>query len=87
MTRESADTKGRRYLKEGRLLVLRAARDHVDALCRGAGEFHRITYRRGGWSCSCTARGLCSHLVAVQLCTAPRSLDWDGAVALWRVGT
>jgi uncharacterized Zn finger protein len=85
MTREGAEAKGRRYLQEGRLIVLAAARDHVDAVCRGAGEVHRVAYRRGSWACTCTARGLCSHLVAVQLCTAPRSQDWDRAVTPWRV--
>jgi uncharacterized Zn finger protein len=87
MSRETDESKGRRYVQDGRLVVLRAARDQVDAICRGSGEFHRISYRRGDWACSCPARGVCSHLVAVQLCTAPRSQDWDGAVALWRVAS
>lgn len=69
--RESAEAKGRRYLAEGRLIISVAGRDRIDATCRGSGEVYAVTYRRGGWSCSCPALGRCSHLTALMLVTAP----------------
>ena len=71
MTRERAEAKGRRYLEEGRLIISTAGPSYVDATCRGSGDVHSVTYRRGGWSCSCPALGRCSHLVALMLVTAP----------------
>lgn len=69
--RENAETKGRRYLLEGRLLVTFVDPRRVRARCRGSGSVHRLGYDRGAWYCSCPARGVCSHLVALQLVTAP----------------
>ena len=71
MTRESAATKGARYLAEGRLVVELAAPGAFAATVRGIGDYHHVQYGRGGWSCSCTARSVCSHLVAAQLVSAP----------------
>jgi uncharacterized Zn finger protein len=73
--RESADVKGRRYLTEGRVIVRRMAGEIVLADVRGdTGVVHKVTHRPGkGWRCSCAARGRCSHLVALQLVTAPRT--------------
>lgn len=71
MTRESADSKGRRYVMEGRVVITDAGPGYVDASVRGDGALHCVTYRRGGWSCTCPSRGRCSHLTAVGLCTAP----------------
>jgi uncharacterized Zn finger protein len=64
---ENAETKGRRYLTEGRLTILRVDRAGVDAECRGAGAVYRVSYANGTWSCTCAARGTCSHLHALQL--------------------
>jgi uncharacterized Zn finger protein len=66
MTRENAEAKGRRYLTEGRLLMLSAG-ERIEARCRGNGEFYRLGYERGAWYCTCPAVGKCSHLVALQL--------------------
>jgi uncharacterized Zn finger protein len=70
MVWENAETKGRRYLVEGRLVV-----DHVDdgeirARCRGNGKVYRLGRNRGEWYCDCPALGRCSHLVALQLVTS-----------------
>ncbi len=67
--RENAEAKGRRYLTEGRLLIRSAGPDGVRALCRGNGEWYRVGYQRGGWSCDCPALGRCAHLVAIMLVT------------------
>lgn len=71
MSRESAETKGARYLTEGRMVVLSAGPSHFLATVRGSGEIHTVRFGRGGWSCTCPARSLCSHLVAARLVAAP----------------
>jgi uncharacterized Zn finger protein len=74
--RETVESKARRYLAEGRLVVLQVDGDSIAAECRGAGEVYRLghrTGRRGGWWwCSCPAKGHCCHLAALQLVTAVR---------------
>jgi uncharacterized Zn finger protein len=72
--RENVEDKGRRYLVEGRVVVEQAAAGIFAAVVRGAGEYHSVTFGRGGWSCTCEARGLCSHLVAAQLISAPANM-------------
>lgn len=67
MTRESAEVRGRRMLTEGRLIVHKVNEAGVYASCRGSGTTHTVTQGRGGWSCTCEARGRCSHLVALML--------------------
>jgi hypothetical protein len=70
VVRESVEAKGCRYLCEGRLTVERVDASRVVASCRGAGMVHRLGWSRAdGWSCSCEARGRCSHLVGLQLVT------------------
>ena len=73
MPRENAATKARRYLGEGRLIVLqvKAGRPgYVRAVCRGDGQMHRQTYN-GRWSCTCPAlTDQCSHLTALRMVVA-----------------
>ena len=66
--RESAATKARRYLTEGRLLVMEVAVDRFAALCRGDTGVYSLGYSAGDWACDCPAwtRG-CSHLRALRL--------------------
>jgi uncharacterized Zn finger protein len=72
--RESAETKGRRYLLEGRLLVERVDSHGIAATCRGNGATYRLGYNGTAWGCTCPARGVCAHLVAVRLVTvAPKA--------------
>lgn len=73
MARENAQHKGRRYLTEGRLTVTRVDGDDIRSLCKGQGEIHTQAHIGAGrWECSCPARGLCAHLVALQLVTVQR---------------
>lgn len=65
--REDAQTKGRRYLTEGRLRVLYAREGSFRAFCRGQGAEYRVICEAGRWSCSCPAKTRCAHLVAAQL--------------------
>lgn len=68
VSRENAEAKGRRYLGEGRLTVAAIGEHFVRATCRGGGQVYAVGWTRSrGWSCSCVARGTCSHLVALQL--------------------
>lgn len=69
--RETAETKGRRYLTEGRVVVRAVGHLGVLATVRGSGAEHRVTHTTAGWDCTCPARTHCSHLVAVGLVTAP----------------
>jgi len=71
VTGEPAAVKARRYLTEGRVLVLTVTTDSVAAVVRGDAALHRVDYDgRRGWRCSCTAIGRCSHLQAVGLVVA-----------------
>jgi uncharacterized Zn finger protein len=73
MGRENAETKGRRYLTEGRLTVEWVDGAEIRASCLGAGQVYRLGYVPGGWACDCPAFGRCAHLVALQLVTlSPR---------------
>lgn len=65
--RESVECKARRYLDEGRLRVLSEDVGAVTATCRGSGATYRLGCDRGGWWCTCPARGRCSHLTALAL--------------------
>ena len=68
--RESVPAKGRRLLTEGRLIVLEVSRGRVSATCRGdSGAIYRVGHDGSGWSCTCEAKGRCSHLVALMLVT------------------
>ena len=73
MTRESAESKARRYLTEARLTVTGVDGDLVTATCRGQGEQYDLGHdprRPGGWWCSCPVRtDRCSHLAALWLVT------------------
>jgi hypothetical protein len=67
--RESAETKGRRYLCEGRLVVERVDERRIAASCRGGGAVYRLGHDGTRWYCECPARSRCSHLIALQLVT------------------
>jgi hypothetical protein len=71
MPRESAHTKARRYITEGRLTITRVTDDGVDAHCRGDGEIHELGLDAGNnWHCTCPARTRdCAHLLALRLVT------------------
>lgn len=67
MTRESADTKAKRYLLEGRVIVTAVGPGYLEAVCRGEGHLWHQNYRSGIWSCDCPVRSDgCSHLHAVR---------------------
>jgi uncharacterized Zn finger protein len=67
--RENSETKGRRYLIEGRVVIRVARPGFVDAVIRGSDRFYEAHLRNGFWTCNCFAKTKCSHLVAVQLVT------------------
>jgi uncharacterized Zn finger protein len=64
--------KGRRLLTEGRLRVLDVGAGTASAECRGDSGMTYVLGRdtSGRWSCSCEAKGRCSHLIALQLVVA-----------------
>jgi hypothetical protein len=72
---ESAAVKARRYLTEGRLLVIEVAVDRIAALCRGDTGLYSLGYAADDWACDCPARSRrCSHLRALQLVTVANPL-------------
>lgn len=72
-SRENVQAKARRYLAEGRLTVEFAVGREIRASCRGGGAVYSLGLDpEAGWACDCPARGLCSHLVALQLVTVGR---------------
>lgn len=81
MTREDAASKGRRYLREGRVVVERVTPGElIVASVRGAGEHHSVTWQDApGWACTCPARSTCSHLHAVQMVTSTTPAKYRSA--------
>jgi uncharacterized Zn finger protein len=70
-SRESAATKARRLLADGRVIVRSVNGSHVDAQVRGdSSGVYRVTHEPGSWHCDCPALGACSHIRAVMLITA-----------------
>lgn len=70
--RESASTKARRYLTEGRISLTDVTPDRVRGLVRGDGAIYKAGYQYGQWTCDCPAvTDQCSHLRALRLITAP----------------
>jgi hypothetical protein len=70
MPRESAYTKGRRLLVEGRLFVGVADPQGFRARIRGDSAMYDLTFERGVWRCTCdhpAASTPCSHIVAGRL--------------------
>ncbi len=68
--REGAGAKAARLLAAGRLRVIYADTEWVEARVRGDGAEHVCGYRRGGWYCDCQAHRFgsrCSHVAAAQL--------------------
>jgi uncharacterized Zn finger protein len=66
--RENAAAKGRRLLTEGRLIVEEVSNDLVSATCRGdSGAIYHVGHDENSWTCTCEAKGRCSHLVALML--------------------
>lgn len=72
MAREYAETKAKRYLCEGRVILFHVSEGSVRAHVRGDGSVWNAAYDGGAWSCDCPARtDQCSHLKALRLITAP----------------
>lgn len=69
---EAVERKAARYLAEGRLTVRARSGHNVRATCRGGAEYELGHEPDHGWFCGCPARGICSHLVALQLVTTSR---------------
>ncbi len=70
MPRESAAMKGRRYVTEGRLLLIEVTDQQIRARCRGNGAIHQLGHNGAdGWWCSCPAVRTCAHLEALRLVT------------------
>lgn len=70
--RESAATKARRYLAEGRVIIVDVRPDKVAAIVRGDGAHYSAGYAFGQWKCDCPAVShSCAHLLALRLTTAP----------------
>jgi uncharacterized Zn finger protein len=77
----NVETKGRRLLTEGRLIVTEVGDRGVIAECRGdSGAVYTLGFRtdEARWGCTCPARGKCAHLVALQLVTVRRQ-DGDAS--------
>lgn len=68
--RESAFNKAKRYLVEGRLLVVTVDENRIAALCRGDGRLYSLGLDPRGWHCDCLAQtDQCAHLRALRLVT------------------
>lgn len=68
--RENAQTKAIRLVSSGRVAVRNWSPTRGEAFVRGdSAVIRRVIYLDGSWSCPCEARGLCSHIRAVQQVT------------------
>ena len=71
MPRENAEAKAKRYLAEGRVIVVSVSNDRVLARVRGDGQVWLVMFEGGVWSCPCPARtDQCSHLRALHMMSA-----------------
>jgi hypothetical protein len=68
---ETISQKARRYLSEGRLIVVSLCEGEITASCRGSDEDYWLGFdpKRQAWWCACPARSRCCHLEALQLVT------------------
>ena len=72
--RENAASKARRYLAEGRVVLVRVTDSTALARVRGGGAVHTVSASPAFWSCSCPAKGRCAHELALGLVVAiPRA--------------
>lgn len=71
MSRETIEEKAARYLAAGRIKIVRAEGDSIDAMVWGdAYKTYVVTHRTCGWRCTCVATVVrCSHVAAVALVT------------------
>jgi uncharacterized Zn finger protein len=68
VTTATVEEKASAILSSGRLTVVEVNADRARAVCTGsAGDVYQLSYDAAGWSCSCPARGRCSHLAAFRL--------------------
>jgi len=75
--RENAFAKSRRYLIEGRLVVVEIVPGRIRATCRGDGQIYILRWVPESWWCSCPARSdQCAHLRALRTVTAPEASAW-----------
>lgn len=70
MPRENAAAKAARYLVAGRVVVTAVSPGRARAVVRGDGRLYRVTVNGPDWTCTCPARGRCSHQLAVGLVIA-----------------
>ena len=71
MPRENAEAKAKRYLAEGRVVVVSVSDNRLLARVRGDGSVWLVMFEGGVWFCPCPARtDQCSHLRALRLITA-----------------
>jgi uncharacterized Zn finger protein len=71
MPRENAADKSKRYLCEGRVVLVHVSEGSVRAHVRGDGHVWNASFDGAAWFCDCPARSdQCSHLRAVRLVTA-----------------
>jgi uncharacterized Zn finger protein len=65
--REDARTRARRFLAEGRVMIVRAGPSGTLGVVRGdSGALRRVTWTPGrGWRCDCPAMQQCAHGFAV----------------------
>ena len=69
--RETAREKATRYLCEGRVVIVRADFDYIEAKVRGEGALYSVGYLAGKWWCSCPSVGEgCSHIWALKRISA-----------------
>ena len=74
--RENSFHKARRYLTEGRLLVVAVDEHRVAALCKGDGAIYSLGLWAGVWHCDCPAlTDQCAHLRALRLVCTVNSMS------------
>jgi hypothetical protein len=72
---EKQTQRARQLLADGRLSVITVDRNrnHILAICKGDHGTYQLGFNPAtlDWMCECPAYGMCAHLVALQLVTAP----------------
>jgi hypothetical protein len=69
--RENSAEKARKWIRQGAVAIVRVDRGYVLGAVRDPAGVRTVKMVAGFWSCTCEARGPCSHVKAVQLVTVP----------------
>ena len=70
--RENSAERARRWIRQAAVAIVRVEEGYVLGAVRDPAGVRTVKLVSGFWSCTCEARGPCSHVRAIQLLVVPR---------------